>query len=202
MSIDHAMTVARLAADFGVSLEEIGDAMRRLDDPVRNRTVAQHVEVVLAETSSGTAGTYRRYWNLLVDAHGDRPVAELTVEHLRGVTRVAEATKTVRANSNGTSLAENCVAALRRVDVMDVSVGACPDECGGHCRDGSFGVADLDELTGGEGDRRTRTCDDAHTFKGGSRGWSQQVEFVFDGEYLGAGRHECLRRPAAGRVEY
>jgi hypothetical protein len=60
MSIDHAMTVARLAADFGVSLEEIRDAMRRLDDPVRNRTVAQHVEVVLAETSSGTAGTYRR----------------------------------------------------------------------------------------------------------------------------------------------
>jgi ParB-like chromosome segregation protein Spo0J len=114
MSIDHAMTVARLAADFGVSLEEIGDAMRRLDDPVRNRTVAQHVEVVLAETSSGIAGTYRRYWKLLVDAHGDRPVAELTVEHLRGITQVAEATKTVRANSNGTSLAENCVAELRR----------------------------------------------------------------------------------------
>jgi ribosome biogenesis SPOUT family RNA methylase Rps3 len=39
MSIDHAMTVARLAADLGVSLEEIGDAMSRLDDPVRNRTV-------------------------------------------------------------------------------------------------------------------------------------------------------------------
>ena len=70
MSIDHAMTVARLAADFGVSLEEIGDAMRRLDDPVRNRTVAQHGEVVLAETSSGIAGTYRRYWKLLVDARG------------------------------------------------------------------------------------------------------------------------------------
>lgn len=44
MSIDHAMTVARLAADFGVSLPEIGDAMRRLDGPVRNRTVAEHFE--------------------------------------------------------------------------------------------------------------------------------------------------------------
>jgi integrase/recombinase XerC len=127
MSIDHAMTVARLAADLGVSLEEIGDAMRRLDDPVRNRTVTEHVEVVLAETSPGTAGTYRRYWNLLVEAHGDRPVAELTVEHLRGVTRDAEATKTVRANSNGTSLAENCVAALRRFMRLAVEAGIRSD---------------------------------------------------------------------------
>ena len=39
MSIDHAMTVARLAADYGVFLTEIGDAMRRLDGPMRNRTV-------------------------------------------------------------------------------------------------------------------------------------------------------------------
>ncbi|MEL0074598.1 MAG: hypothetical protein VW708_00605, partial [Ilumatobacter sp.] len=127
MSIDHAMTVARLAADFGVSLAEIGDAMRRLDDPVRNRTVAQHVEVVLADTSPGTAGTYRRYWKLLVEAHGDRPVAELTVEHLRGVTRDAEATKTVRANSNGTSLAENCVGALRRFMRLAVEAGIRSD---------------------------------------------------------------------------
>ena len=44
MSIDHAMTVARLAADYGVSLTEIGDAMRRLDGPMRNRTVAEHFE--------------------------------------------------------------------------------------------------------------------------------------------------------------
>ena len=78
------------------------------------------------------------------------------------------------------------------VDVMDVSVRVCPDERGGHCRDRSVGVVDLDELTGSEGDRRAGTCDDAHTFKGCSCGWSQQVEFVFDGEHLGAQRHQSL----------
>ena len=58
MSIDHAMTVARLAADFGVSLEEIRDAMRRLDDPVRwmfqSGRAPMSVAVIVAMGRSGS----------------------------------------------------------------------------------------------------------------------------------------------------
>ena len=71
----------------GVSADEIVAAMNALDDPMRDRTVAEHLRVVVADTSPCTAGTYRRYWSLLVDLHGDRPVAALTVEDLLAVVR-------------------------------------------------------------------------------------------------------------------
>lgn len=107
----------------GVSADEIVAAMNALDDPVRDRTVAEHLRVVVADTSPSTAGTYRRYWSLLVDLHGDRPVAALTVEDLLAVVREAERTKVTRANSTGSAVAENCVAALRRFMTCAVHAG-------------------------------------------------------------------------------
>ena len=72
----------------------------------------------------GTAATYRPYWRLAVEHHGDRRLADLGVADLHAVVEAAaERAQRNRPGATGRSSRETCIAALRAAVRRAVAAG-------------------------------------------------------------------------------
>lgn len=93
---------------------DLADLLAVADADVAIPTVAELVATIAPTFTTGTAATYRPYWRLMVDLHGDRRLAELDVTALQQVVDAAvERASNNRPGSTGRASAESCIAALR-----------------------------------------------------------------------------------------
>ena len=112
---------ARGGSTLGLDLTDLITADRRTSSPP---TLAAFVATIEPTFTPGTAATYRPYWRLAVDHHGDSRVGTLGVTELHAVVEAAgERARRARPGSTGRSSAETCIAALRAVYQRALAAG-------------------------------------------------------------------------------
>lgn len=104
---------------------DIGDLVAAdTADRIRLVSVAEWVATSEATFSSRTAATYRPYWRIAVQHHGDEALAAVTVADLQVVVGDAIARAVARRpGSTGRASQETCVAALRALFARAVASG-------------------------------------------------------------------------------
>ena len=121
----RARVVLSEARALGVDLSDLlaaADAHHRAAT-----TLAEFVATIEPTFTPGTAATYRPYWRLAIDRHGDRRLGELTLIELHAVVEAAaERARRTRPDSGGRSSRESCVAALRALFGRAVAAGLVP----------------------------------------------------------------------------
>jgi integrase/recombinase XerC len=104
------LALAGLAPDQPVAASQAGIGAVRPDSP----TVAEYVERVAPRFGDRTRRTYAPYWRLLVAAHGEHHLDELSTDDLADVVALAgRRAKENRPGSNGRSSEEAATAAIR-----------------------------------------------------------------------------------------
>ncbi len=95
-----------------------------------NRTVpliADYIPQVAAATSTGTRRAYSPYWNLAIQAWGQRALAEVTALDISSLSEHARSAAVVRRNSRGgRGAAEHLIGALRCIYNHAVADGIIP----------------------------------------------------------------------------
>ncbi len=82
----------------------------------RVATLAEVIEEMVPAFTPATAATYRPYWRLAIEVHGDHPVGSLTVGQLQEIVdEAATRAQQRRPGTTGRASRETTVAALRAV---------------------------------------------------------------------------------------
>ena len=112
--------LAREARRQGLSVNDLIAAFNGLGDVVHERTVSEHVDLVLDRLRDSTRKTYMTYLLRFVAQYGDRRVADITFIDLEAFTLDVINNRVKRRNSRNEVVPENCVAALRNMFALAV----------------------------------------------------------------------------------
>ena len=115
--------LAREARRQGLSVNDLIAAFNGLGDVVHERTVSEHVDLVLDRLRDSTRATYMTYLLRFVAQYGDRRVADITFIDLEEFTIDVINNRVKRRNSRNDVVPENCVAALRNMFALAVKHG-------------------------------------------------------------------------------
>ena len=115
--------LAREARRQGLSVNDLIAAFNGLGDVVHERTVSEHVDLVLDRLRDSTRKTYMTYLLRFVAHYGDRRVADITFIDLEAFTLDVINNRVKRRNSRNDVVPENCVAALRNMFALAVKHG-------------------------------------------------------------------------------
>jgi integrase len=120
----RAQVVLAEARSLGVEIEDLVAVAGR---PVPVPTLAEHIAAIEPTFTPGTAATYRPYWRLAVDLHGERRLTDLGIADLHVVVEAAAArARRRRPDTTGQASRETCIAALRALYRRAVDSGAVP----------------------------------------------------------------------------
>lgn len=105
---------ARVVLDEALALGlDLADLIAAADDHPPVPTLGEFVAVIRPTFTPGTAATYRPYWHLAMEFHGDRRLTDLDLTDLQAVVDAAVSrAHRNRPESTGRSSRESCVAAL------------------------------------------------------------------------------------------
>jgi integrase/recombinase XerC len=113
--VNPGLVRARLVLQEAQALGlDIVDLIAAADQVPDVPTVAAFLASIEPTFTRATASTYRPFWRLAVDLHGDRRLADLGITELQAVVDAAVArARRNRPGSTGRASTETCIAALR-----------------------------------------------------------------------------------------
>jgi integrase/recombinase XerC len=113
--VNPGLVRARLVLQEAQALGlDIVDLIAAADQVPDVPTVAAFLASIEPTFTRATASTYRPFWRLAVDVHGDRRLADLGITELQAVVDAAVArARRNRPGSTGRASTETCIAALR-----------------------------------------------------------------------------------------